>query len=128
DAAMRISHVIRGEDHISNTPKQIMLYEACGYRIPYFAHIPLILGPSGNRLSKRDAATSVLEYKHEGYLPEALINYLVRLGWAHKDQEIFTRQELVELFELDAVARKGAIFDIQKLAWVNSVYIRAKTP
>ncbi len=125
DAAMRITHVIRGEDHISNTPKQIMLYQACGYTVPQFAHLPLILGPSGERLSKRDAATSVGEYKAEGFLPEALINYLVRLGWAHHDQEIFTREELISLFSLDHVSKKGAIFDIQKLQWVNSVYMKS---
>ncbi len=124
DAFMKISHVIRGEDHISNTPKQILLYQACGYQVPQFAHIPMILGPSGNRLSKRDGATSVLEYKQEGYLPEALVNYLVRLGWAHGDQEIFTRPELITYFTLEAVGKKGAIFDREKLNWVNSVYLK----
>ena len=124
DAAMKITQVIRGEDHISNTPKQMLLYQACGYQMPQFAHIPLILGPSGDRLSKRDGATSVFEYKNEGYLPDALINYLVRLGWAHGDQEVFTRKELIEYFTLEAVGKKGAIFDRQKLDWVNSVYIK----
>lgn len=124
DAFMKITHVIRGEDHISNTPKQILLYKACGYTLPHFAHIPMILGPSGDRLSKRDGATSVLEYKNEGYLPDALVNYLVRLGWAHGDQEIFTREELITYFTLDAVGKKGAIFDREKLNWVSSVYIK----
>ncbi len=124
DAAMRITHVIRGEDHISNTPKQIFLYQACGYAVPQFAHIPLILGPSGERLSKRDGATSVPAYKELGYLPDAFVNYLVRLGWAHGDQELFSRQELIDLFSLDAVGKKGAIFDIQKLNWLNGVYLR----
>lgn len=124
DNAMSITHVIRGEDHISNTPKQILLYQACGYSVPYFAHIPLILGPSGDRLSKRDGATSVPEYKKLGYLPDAFVNYLVRLGWAHGDQEIFSRQELIDFFSLDAVGKKGAIFDIQKLNWLNGVYLR----
>ena len=124
DAHMNITQVIRGEDHISNTPKQILLYQACGYDVPEFAHLPLILGPSGDRLSKRDAATSVLEYKSQGYLPDALINYLVRLGWAHGDQEIFTREELINLFTLKAVGKKGAIFDVQKLQWLNGIYIR----
>ncbi len=128
DAFMKISHVIRGEDHIANTPKQILLYEACGYDIPQFAHLPLILGPSGDRLSKRDAATSVLEYRQEGYLPEALVNYLVRLGWSHGDQEIFTLQEMIEHFSLDHVGKKGAIFDPQKLAWLNGIYIRQESP
>jgi glutamyl-tRNA synthetase len=124
DEYMGITHIIRGEDHISNTPKQIMLYEALGYTTPAFAHIPLILGPSGNRLSKRDAATSVLEYKKSGYLPNAFFNYLVRLGWAHGDQEIFTKSELIKLFTLEAVGKKGSIFDQQKLDWVNGIYIR----
>jgi glutamyl-tRNA synthetase len=124
DAAMKISHVIRGEDHISNTPKQILLYQACNYTVPQFAHIPMILGPSGDRLSKRDGATSVLEYKNNGYLPNALMNYLVRLGWAHGDQEIFTREELIAFFTLNAVGKKGAIFDIEKLNWVNTVYLK----
>jgi len=124
DDFMKISHIIRGEDHISNTPKQILLYEALGYKVPDFAHIPLILGPSGDKLSKRDAAVSVLEYKKQGILPEALLNYLVRLGWSHGDQEIFTKNELVSYFSLDHVGKKGAIFDVDKLLWLNSVYIR----
>lgn len=124
DMFMRITHVIRGEDHISNTPKQILLYEACGYAVPQFAHLPLILGPSGDRLSKRDAATSANEYRDEGYLPQALLNYLVRLGWAHGDQEIFTVEELISCFSLEAIGSKGSIFDIKKLAWVNSMYIQ----
>jgi glutamyl-tRNA synthetase len=128
DHHMKISHVIRGEDHISNTPKQIFLYEACGFPVPQFAHLPLILGPEGNRLSKRDAATSVLEYRLNGYLPDALLNYLVRLGWSHGDQEVFTREELVSFFTLEAVGKKGSIFDQAKLDWINSVYIRARTP
>lgn len=127
DAYMKISHIIRGEEHLSNTPKQILLYEALAYPIPHFAHVPLILGPDGNKLSKRDAATSVLDYKRDGYLPEALINYLVRLGWSHGDQEIFTRQELIDFFSLDHVGKKGAIFDKEKLDWVNSMHIRALT-
>jgi len=128
DADMQITQVIRGEDHISNTPKQILLYQACGYQVPQFAHIPLILGPSGDRLSKRDGATSVLAYKELGYLPDALVNYLVRLGWAHGDQEIFSRQQLIDLFTLDAVGKKGAIFDLQKLNWLNGIYIRESSP
>jgi len=124
DAAMRITQVIRGEDHISNTPKQILLYQALGYTVPQFAHIPLILGPSGERLSKRDGATSALAYKQMGYLPDALVNYLVRLGWAHGDQEIFSREQLVEFFTLDAVGKKGSIFDIEKLNWMDGLYIR----
>ena len=124
DAHMQITHVVRGEDHISNTPKQIMLYRACGFPVPEFAHLPLILGPSGDKLSKRDAATAVLDYKKNGYLPDALFNYLVRLGWSHGDQEIFTKQELIDYFSLDHVGKKGAIFDPEKLNWLNGVYIR----
>jgi glutamyl-tRNA synthetase len=124
DAAMNITHVIRGEDHISNTPKQIVLYQACGYALPKFAHLPMILGSTGARLSKRDAATSVLDYKHNGYLPEALCNYLVRLGWAYGDQELFTRAEMTQLFSLDDVGKKSAIFDPQKLDWMNGHYMR----
>lgn len=127
DAAMNITHVIRGEDHISNTPKQILLYEACEYQIPQFAHLPLILGPDGNRLSKRDAATAVTDYREKGYLPQALINYLVRLGWAHGDQEVFSRQELISLFSIEAVGKKGAIFNEAKLDWLNSVYLKEQT-
>jgi glutamyl-tRNA synthetase len=126
DAFMGITHVIRGEDHISNTPKQILLFKACGYDVPHFAHLPLILGPSGDRLSKRDAATAVLEYRQEGFLPDAFINYLVRLGWSHGDQEIFTRKELIDLFSLDQIGKKGSVFDSEKLRWVNGVYIRER--
>lgn len=128
DAFMNITHIIRGEDHISNTPKQILLYRACGYPVPQFAHLPLILGTSGNKLSKRDAAVSVDEYCLNGFLPDALINYLVRLGWSHGDQEIFTKQELISYFSLDHVGKKGSVFDVEKLLWVNSVYIQACTP
>ncbi|MFC1842147.1 glutamate--tRNA ligase [Candidatus Dependentiae bacterium] len=128
DDFMNITHVIRGEDHISNTPKQIMLYEACGFNVPQFAHVPLILGPSGDKLSKRDAAVSVLEYREQGFLPEALFNYLVRLGWSHGDQEVFSKDELVSFFDLDHVGKKGAIFDIDKLSWLNGVYLREHDP
>lgn len=124
DIFMNITHVIRGEDHISNTPKQIFIYQALGAPLPVFAHLPLILGPSGNRLSKRDAAVSVQEYKEQGFLPDALFNYLVRLGWSHGDQEIFTKEELIKFFDFDHVGKKGAIFDIKKLEWLNGVYIR----
>lgn len=125
DIFQEITHIIRGEEHLSNTPKQILLYEAFGKPVPQFAHLPLILGPDGNKLSKRDAATSVLEYKYAGYLPDALFNYLVRLGWSHGDQEVFTRQELIQFFTLEAVGKKGAIFDKEKLDWLNGVYMRA---
>lgn len=125
DAMMKITHVIRGEDHIPNTPKQIILYEAFGYTLPKFAHLPLILGPHGGRLSKRDAATAVTDYKNNGYLADALCNYLVRLGWSHGDQEIFTREELISLFSLQAVGKKASMFDQAKLDWINGIYIRS---
>lgn len=128
DIFMNITHVIRGEDHISNTPKQLLLYEALSSNPPEFGHLPLILGPSGARLSKRDAATSVQEYVEEGFLPDALFNYLVRLGWSHGDQEVFSRDELVTLFTLDAVQKKGAIFDKLKLLWLNGIYLRGLSP
>ncbi len=124
DADMRISHVIRGEEHIANTPKQILLYQACDFALPVFAHLPMILGPDGSKLSKRDAATGVFEYKQQGYLHQALFNYLVRLGWAHGDQEKFTKEEMIKYFSLDQVGKKGAIFDQNKLDWLNGVYIR----
>ncbi len=128
DADMGITHVIRGEDHIPNTPKQLMLYRACGFQVPVFAHLSLILGPSGNRLSKRDAVTGVSEYRRLGFLADALRNYLVRLGWSHGDQEVFASDELIKLFTLDGVGKKGAIFDIQKLEWLNAFYIKQRTP
>ncbi|HBS48116.1 TPA: glutamate--tRNA ligase [Candidatus Dependentiae bacterium] len=125
DIFMKISHVIRGEDHISNTPKQILLYEALGAKIPQFAHLPMILGASGKPLSKRDAATSVTDYRDAGIMPEALFNFLVRLGWAHGDQEVFTKEEMIKYFTLEKVGKKGAVFDLKKLSWISGVYIRA---
>jgi len=128
DVEMRISHVIRGEDHISNTPKQVLLYEALQAQIPTFAHVPLILGPSGERLSKRDAATSTLVYRDRGFLPDALCNYMVRLGWSHYDQEIFTRDELIQYFSLEGIRKSAAIFDYDKLLWMNSAYMKQHDP
>jgi glutamyl-tRNA synthetase len=124
DVTMRISHVIRGTDHLSNTPKQILLYDALGYPRPVFAHIPMILGADRSRLSKRHGATSVQAFRDEGFLPEAMVNYLARLGWAHGDQELFSREELVRLFDLDHVNAAAAIFDRTKLEWVNAQWIR----
>lgn len=124
DIFMQITQVIRGEDHITNTFKQILFYRALGAQEPQFAHLPLILGPSGNKLSKRDASTSVQEYRTQGFMADALLNYLVRLGWSHGDQEVFTRAEMVKFFKLDDVGKKGAIFDIKKLLWLNGIYIR----
>ncbi len=127
DIYMKITHVIRGEDHISNTHKQILIYNALGADLPKFAHLPMILGPAGNRLSKRDSAVSVREYKEQGFLADALINYLVRLGWSHGDQEVFTKDEMIKFFDFDHVGKKGAIFDIKKLEWLNGVYLRQKS-
>jgi len=124
DVTMRITHVIRGNDHLSNTPKQILCYEALGYPLPVFAHIPMILGPDRKRLSKRHGATSVVAFRDEGFLPEAMVNYLARLGWAHGDQEVFTRDELVRLFDLRAVGATPAIFDRAKLEWLNQVWMK----
>lgn len=126
DAYMGITHILRGDEHLNNTPKQILLYRALGYNLPKFGHLPLILNEDGKKLSKRDAAISAIEYKKAGYLPEALFNYLVRLGWSHGDQEIFNREELVKYFTLDSVGKSGAVFDIKKLDWLNSVYLKQK--
>lgn len=124
DIEMRITHVIRGDDHISNTPKQIMLYEALGAAVPVFAHVPMILGPDGRRLSKRHGATAVGEYAREGILPDTLFNFLALLGWSPgTDEEIFTREALVRRFSLEGINRKSAIFDTQKLEWMNGRYM-----
>ena len=128
DALMNITHVIRGDDHVNNTPRQILLYEALGFAVPKFAHVPMILGSDKTRLSKRHGATSVMAYKEMGYLPEALVNYLVRLSWAHGDQEIFSQQELIDLFTLDAVGKSPAVFNPEKLLWLNAHYIKEATP
>jgi len=124
DALMNITHVIRGDDHVNNTPRQILLYKALGFDVPRFAHVPMILGSDKTRLSKRHGATSVMAYKEMGYLPEALVNYLVRLGWAHGDQEIFSKEELITLFDLDAVGKSPAVFNPEKLLWLNAHYIK----
>jgi len=124
DAQMGITHVIRGDDHVNNTPRQILLYKALGYDVPLFGHVPMILGADKARLSKRHGATSVMAYKEMGYLPEALVNYLVRLSWSHGDQEIFTPGELIDLFSLDAVGKSPAVFNPEKLLWLNQHYIK----
>ncbi len=124
DALMEVTHVIRGDDHLSNTPKQIQVYRVLDFPLPQFAHVPMILGPDRTRLSKRHGATSVLAYRDLGYLPEALVNYLVRLGWSHGDQEIFSRDELVRYFELTRVGHTPAVFDHAKLDWLNAHYLR----
>ncbi|MBI2095026.1 MAG: glutamate--tRNA ligase, partial [Candidatus Omnitrophica bacterium] len=125
DAEMGITHVIRGDDHISNTPKQLPLYEALGFKKPVFCHIPLILGPDRSRLSKRHGATSLREYLEEGFLPEAVVNYLALLGWSPgNNEEILPLEALVKKFELKRVLKTGAVFSREKLEWMNGQYIR----
>ncbi|MDA3903615.1 MAG: glutamate--tRNA ligase [Desulfuromusa sp.] len=128
DAEMGISLVIRGDDHINNTPRQILLYEALGYSVPEFAHVPMILGSDKKRLSKRHGATSVMAYQEMGYLPEALVNYLVRLGWSSGDEEIFSMADLIEKFSLENVGRSAGVFNPEKLLWLNSHYIKTGDP
>lgn len=127
DAAMGITLVMRGDDHINNTPRQIHIYQALGYPIPQFAHLPMILGSDGKRLSKRHGALSALEYKNLGFLPEALLNYLARLGWSHSNQEIFSRQELTEYFNLSNINTSPASYSIDKLTWTNKQHLK-ETP
>lgn len=128
DATMDITHVIRGDDHINNTPKQILLNRALGHELPIFAHLPMILGSDKTRLSKRHGATSVMAYKDMGYLPHALVNYLARLGWSHGDQEIFTMEELIEKFSLENVGKSSGVFNPEKLLWLNQHYIKETPP
>jgi len=129
DIDMRLTHIIRGADHLSNTPKQILQYRALGAGLPVFAHVPLILGPDKTRLSKRHGATSVIAYKDMGIVPEAFRNFLALLGWSpgpqHKDREIFSSYDLIQLFTLDGISKSNAVFDNDKLAWFNTEYIRA---
>lgn len=122
DKAMGITHVIRGEDHINNTPRQINILKAMNADIPVYAHLPMILGEDGKKLSKRHGAVSVMEFKKEGILPQALLNYLVRLGWAHGDQEIFNGEEMIQYFDIQAVNRSSAAFNYEKLYWLNQHY------
>ena len=124
DMDMEITHVIRGDDHVNNTPRQINILEALGAQRPVYAHLPMILGEDGKRMSKRHGAVSVMQYQVDGYLPEALLNYLMRLGWSHQDQELFTADEMRELFSLEAVNRSGSVFDVKKLDWVNQQYLQ----
>jgi len=128
DLDMRISHVIRGEDHVSNTPRQVHIFRALGAHVPVFAHVPMILGDDGARLSKRHGAVSVMQYREEGILPEALLNYLVRLGWSHGDQEIFSVDEMVALFDLESVNKSASTFNTDKLLWLNQHYITQADP
>jgi glutamyl-tRNA synthetase len=128
DLDMAISHVIRGDDHVNNTPRQINIYRALGPALPAFAHVPMILGSDGERLSKRHGAVSVLQYRDDGYLPEALVNFLARLGWSHGDEEMFSTVQLVDWFDLEHVSRSPAQFNGEKLAWLNQQYLKAASP
>lgn len=128
DMDMGITHVIRGDDHVNNTPRQINILSALGAQLPDYAHVPMILGEDGARMSKRHGAVGVMQYRDDGYLPEALLNYLVRLGWSHGDQELFTMEELLELFKVEDVSRSPSTFNPEKLLWVNQEKIKALTP
>ena len=128
DWDMGITHVVRGEDHINNTPRQINILKALGAPIPVYAHVSMINGDDGQKLSKRHGAVSVMQYRDDGYLPEALLNYLVRLGWGHGDQEIFTREEMIELFDIHSVSKSASAFNTDKLLWLNHHYIRESAP
>ena len=124
DIDMSMTHVIRGDDHVNNTPRQINLYRALGADLPLFGHVPMILGADGQRLSKRHGAVSVMQYKDDGFLPDAMVNYLARLGWSHGDEEVFSREQLVEWFDLAHVSRSPARWDPEKLRWLNGEYLR----
>ena len=128
DMDMGVTHVIRGDDHVNNTPRQINILKALGASLPLYAHVPMILGSDGARLSKRHGAVSVMQYRNEGYLPEALLNYLVRLGWSHGDQELFSLDEMVELFQLEKVNVSASTFNTEKLLWLNHQYIMHSDP
>jgi len=128
DADMEVTDVIRGDDHVNNTPRQVNILKALGKEPPRYAHVPMILGDDGSRLSKRHGAVSVLEYRNQGILPEALLNYLVRLGWSHGDQEIFSLDEMISLFDIDAVNRAASSFNTEKLLWLNQHYIKNDDP
>ena len=128
DALMGITHVVRGDDHLTNTPRQIPIFEALGFAVPRFGHLPMILGADKTRLSKRHGATSIMAYKDMGYLPDAMVNYLVRLGWSHGDQELFSRQELIEKFSWNHVQKSAAVFNPDKLLWMNAEYIKTSSP
>ncbi|MDY7001172.1 MAG: glutamate--tRNA ligase [Thermodesulfobacteriota bacterium] len=128
DVEMGVTHILRGDDHVNNTPRQILLYKALGAPTPAFGHVPMILGPDKKKLSKRHGALSVMEYEKQGFLPQAVVNYLVRLGWGHGDREIFSQNELIELFSINGLSTSAACFDLEKLLWVNSQYIKEQTP
>ncbi|WHZ24221.1 MAG: glutamate--tRNA ligase [Nitrospira sp.] len=125
DALMKITHVVRGDDHLTNTPRQIPIFQALGFPLPRFGHLPMILGSDKARLSKRHGATSIMAYKDMGYLPDAMVNYLVRLGWSHGDQELFSREELIEKFSWKHVQTSAAVFNPDKLLWLNAEYLKS---
>jgi glutamyl-tRNA synthetase len=125
DLDMQITHVIRGDDHVNNTPRQINILRALGGELPVYGHVPMILGPDGDKLSKRHGAVSVTQYEDAGYLPEAMLNYLARLGWSHGDDELFTREQLVQWFDGHHLAKSPAQWDAAKLNWVNAHYLKA---
>jgi glutamyl-tRNA synthetase len=128
DALMHITHVVRGDDHLTNTPRQVPIFQALGFPVPQFGHLPMILGADKTRLSKRHGATSIMAYKDMGYLPDAMVNYLVRLGWSHGDQELFSRQELIEKFNWKNVQTSAAVFNPDKLVWLNAEYLKTRPP
>jgi glutamyl-tRNA synthetase len=128
DIDMRITDVIRGDDHVNNTPRQINIYKALGAEVPSFAHLPMILGPDGQKLSKRHGAVGVMQYRDDGFLPHALLNYLVRLGWSHGDQEIFSTAQMIELFDANDVNKSASRFDVEKLSWLNQQYLKNDDP
>ena len=128
DWDMNITHVIRGDDHVNNTPRQINILEALGATLPQYAHVPMILGADGERLSKRHGAVSVMQYAEDGFLPEALLNYLARLGWSHGDEEVFSMQQFVEWFDLEHISRSAAQFNPEKLLWLNQQYMKVADP
>lgn len=128
DIDMGITEVIRGDDHVNNTPRQINIYKALGAPVPEFAHLPMILDKEGKKLSKRTSAVSVMDYRKDGLLPHALLNYLVRLGWSHGDQEIFSREEMIALFDVADVNKAASRFDAEKLAWINQHYLKTDDP
>ena len=128
DMDMGVTHVIRGDDHLNNTPRQINMFHALGAKIPVFAHVPMILGADGAKLSKRHGAVSVLQYEEDGFLPDALLNYLVRLGWSHGDQEIFTREEMIAAFDIADVNKAASAFNPEKLLWLNQQHLMRSDP
>ena len=124
DSDMKITHVIRGDDHVNNTPRQINILQALGATLPHYGHLPMILGTDGEKLSKRHGAVSVMDYPAQGYLPEAMLNYLARLGWSHGDDEVFSMEQFTQWFDLDHLTKSPAQFNPEKLDWLNNHYIK----